>query len=377
MKNVSLQKKIEHAIYSLISRKVTMTCDGIPYHFTHLPYKKIINWLMVESSNFFKPLKPWGFPTRLQIEPSTLCNLTCSLCPVTVGMNRPVGNMNLSTFRKIIDEIGEYIFVIILWDWGEPFMNPDIYQMISYAKQKNIKLVSSTNGHIFAKEKYAQKLVESGLDSIIVAVDGINQKTYEIFRKKGNLKEVLKGIRNIVIAKKRLSSKTPFINFRFIAMRQNEHEIPSLVEFGRSLGVDAFSIKTFNPYCSGPGSDEENNLSFLPKNQNFHRFSIDSKTKNRIRRQKNPCRNVWFHPVIHWDGKVCPCTFDSEENYVFGNINFNKFMHIWRGKPIRTFRRHFRKNYRKLDICSECSFAYVGGSIGTETIAKVYFYNEP
>ena len=165
MKNTNLQKNIKYAIYSLISQRVTITCDGIPYHFSRLPYKKIINWLMVESSHFFKPLKPWGFPTRLQIEPSTLCNLTCSLCPVTVVMNRPVGNMNLSTFRKVIDEIGEYIFVIILWDWGEPFLNPDIYQMISYAKQKKIKLVSSTNGHIFAKEKFAEKLVKSGLDN--------------------------------------------------------------------------------------------------------------------------------------------------------------------------------------------------------------------
>ncbi|MGD9346342.1 MAG: hypothetical protein PVH84_10790, partial [Candidatus Aminicenantes bacterium] len=120
------------ALRALIGREVQIDCDGIPYVFENVPLRKLINWIRVESSLLFKPERPWGWPTHLQIEPTNLCNLQCRLCPVTEGLRRAKGHMTLDLFKRFIDETGDYVFLIILWDWGEPFLNPAVYEMIPY-----------------------------------------------------------------------------------------------------------------------------------------------------------------------------------------------------------------------------------------------------
>ena len=114
-----------------------------------------------------KPARPFGFPTILQLEPTSECNLRCKICPSGTGMDRPSGHMDLNVFKKIIDEIGQYLFLILFWDWGEPFLNPEAYAMIEVAHQRGIKIMSSTNGHIFADYEQARKVTLSGLDVLV------------------------------------------------------------------------------------------------------------------------------------------------------------------------------------------------------------------
>ncbi|MBW1860478.1 MAG: radical SAM protein [Deltaproteobacteria bacterium] len=180
-----LLAKSYNAVKALMTRSVRIDCDRIPYQFHNVPMKKIVNWIIVEVSIFFKPERPWGWPTHLQIEPSTLCNLRCAFCPVTTGLGRPTGLMGFDMFKKLIDEVGEYVFLLLLWDWGEPFLNPSVYDMISYAKERNIRIVSSTNGHLFSRGDHADKLVRSGIDSIIFAVDGISRRPMSGIAKAG------------------------------------------------------------------------------------------------------------------------------------------------------------------------------------------------
>ena len=88
---------------ALVMRKVEIECDRIPHEFHGVPIK-------VEASILRKPERPWGWPTHLMIEPTNHCNLRCALCPLTSGMSRPRGHMDLSLFKKIIDETGDYVF---------------------------------------------------------------------------------------------------------------------------------------------------------------------------------------------------------------------------------------------------------------------------
>ena len=111
-------QKANNALKALLSGNIQVECDGIPFFFRNVPLKKLKNWLLVESSLLFKPERPWGWPTHLQVEPTNLCNLKCPLCPVTEGLKRPKGHMDLDLFKKFIDEVGDYAFLIILWDWG-------------------------------------------------------------------------------------------------------------------------------------------------------------------------------------------------------------------------------------------------------------------
>ena len=372
-------KKGWRALRALLSRKLTIVCDQIPYHFSKVPIKKILNWILVEASVLAKPGRPWGWPTHLQIEPTNRCNLSCALCPTTIGLDRPLGHMDLGLFQKLLDEAGDHVFLILLWDWGEPFMNPAVYDMVAYARAKGIKTVSSTNGQLFSRKDQAARLVASGLDSIIFALDGISQPTYQLYRKDGSLENVLQGIRNVVARKRELGSPRPLVNLRFIVMRENEHEIPRLKDLALSLGVDALTLKTLNPcnldpYERNPQEIREQNP-FLPRNPAYRRFKVDPSTGHVVRLIKNPCKQLWNNPVIHWNGTVCSCTYDVKDKFVLGDLSKQGFRDIWFGAPYGRMRRRFRREWEKMPLCSECSYAYLGGDCGRETIVEAHFFN--
>jgi len=374
-----LLRKTIKALKALLTRKIRIECDCIPYSFDDVPLKKIINWILVEVGIHFKSKSAWGMPTHVQLEPSTHCNLRCALCPVTEGMERPTGYMSMDMFKRFVDDAADYLFLILMWDWGEPFMNPNIYDMISYAKQKGISVVSSTNGHLFAREENAEKLVQSGIDSIIVAVDGITQDTYGLYRRLGKLDVALDAIRNIVAKKKEMDSDTPLVNLRFVVMKHNEDEISTLKKVARDLGVDALSLKTLNPYsndmyCEKRALNKKVYDSFIPKEEVYRRFQYveEGDLKLRVRRAP-PCKSLWNTPTIHWDGTVCICTYDYNEMYVLGDISKEGLGHVWQGETYRRVRRQFRESWEQLRLCRHCSYSYEGGSCWNETIAEVYY----
>lgn len=374
----NLFQRTSGALTALITRKLTIECDHIPHRFRNVPLKKILNWLLVETSVFLMPSRPWGWPTHLQVEPTNLCNLRCALCPVTEGLERPPGHMDMGLFRKLIDEAGDYVFLVILWDWGEPFLNPDLCDMISHARRRGIKVITSTNGHVAAREGHTERLVRSGLDSLIFAVDGITQETYERYRAGGSLEQVTAGIRKVVEAKRRLASRTPFVVLRFIVMKHNEHEVPGLKDFARSLGVDALSVRALVTYDNERSSSaSRDGAGFLPDNVAYHRFAYEPGTRARMRRTRNPCKALWNNPAVHRNGKVCPCTFDPREKWVLGDLNRESFRDIWFGPAYRRFRSRFRRQYRGIDLCRDCTNAFEGGTCSTEDILDMHFFTKP
>src|SRR3989338_2689484 len=101
--------------------------------------KRAWNLAMVYASKYMRLKNPWGKPYYLLIEPTNLCNLKCPMCPTGNGtMPRPRGFMTFETFKKIIDEMGDYLITVTLMNYGEPFLNQDVYKMISYANKRNI-----------------------------------------------------------------------------------------------------------------------------------------------------------------------------------------------------------------------------------------------
>lgn len=368
------------AIKALMTRCMIFENDCIPLRFQNLSYKKIYNAIRVGMSIYMKSTKSWGWPTTLQVEPASICNLRCDLCPVTDGMERPTGLMDFELFKKSIDEIGDYVLLMILWDWGEPFVNPAVYDMIAYAKKRNIKIISSTNAHVFAKGENANKLIASGIDSIIVAIDGINQDTYERFRQTGKLETALKGVRNLVAAKSAQNSKTPLINFRFIVTKHNENEIPELKNLVRSLGIDVLTIKTLNPY----DYYSENILKrqtyyegLLPKDARYQRFRYKGPVGDRHRIRRNPrCTRVWDCLTIHWNGVVCLCTYDYKDKYMNGDVQTDTIKNVWFGAPIRSIRRQFKNDWEQIDLCRNCTNSFEGGACDGETIVEVLYNPE-
>ncbi|MEO7210912.1 MAG: radical SAM protein, partial [Chitinophagaceae bacterium] len=67
--------------------------------------------------------------------------------------------------------------------------------------------------------------MESGLDRLIISIDGTTQDVYQQYRRGGKLDKVIAGARNIVKWKKELKSKTPFVFFQFLVVKPNEHQV--------------------------------------------------------------------------------------------------------------------------------------------------------
>jgi MoaA/NifB/PqqE/SkfB family radical SAM enzyme len=358
--------QIRQAISALLTRRLKFDFDLIPIEFENLSFKKVINWLLTEGSVYFKPERPWGYPTLLQIEPTNRCNLRCVGCPVTIGLDRPLGGMAPQLFRSIIDEVREHLLMIVFWDWGEPFLNPQAYNMIRYAHDAGIKVVSSTNGIPFGRGEHARQVVESGLDVLVFSIDGTTQQSYESFRQLGDLDVALEGVRRVVAERKRQNSKTPIINLRFIVMKQNEHEVPYLKSLAQELGVDALTLRKYRDWFH----DDD----YQPSDDTYQlKGRTSPEAPKRLR--NNPCKHLWNCPTIHWDGAVCSCFVDYKGEHPLGQLGKRPFMEIWRGEDYQRLRRKFRTDWQNHPLCGTCSYGYEGGDMGREANAEVTFYN--
>ncbi len=367
-------KKAAEVARAFATRQVPFDVDLVPVPVDGLPLRKVVNWLLTESSVYVKPERPWGFPTVLQVEPTSLCNLRCRICPVATGLDRPVGHMSYELFQQIIDQLGDRLLVLMLWDWGEPFLNPRIYDMIRYARAAGVRVVTSTNGHLFANAENAAKVVASGVDQLVFSVDGITQGTYERYRVRGDLETVLEGVQNVVAEKRRQQASHLVVNFRFIVMKHNQHETPRLQEFAGPLGVDVLTLRRFYSVPNDQNDDTPDSERLIP-DQTAFQLPVRSGDNGRpIRVTKNPCRNLWNCPTIHWDGTVCSCFMDFNEKRPLGKLPEQRFEDIWRGETYRNLRRAFRNAWLDLSPCSMCSSGYQRGDVGREANAEATYF---
>ncbi len=293
----------------------------------------------------------WGFPMSISFEPTTSCNLRCPECPSGLrSFTRPTGMLEKDFFRKTIDDIYKELLYLIFYFQGEPYLNPDFLEMVKYANDKGIYTATSTNAHYLTDEK-AKKTVESGLDRLIISIDGTTQDVYEQYRVGGTLDKVLEGTKNIVKWKKELKSKTPFIFFQFLVVKPNEHQIEAIKKLGKEIGVDQVRFKTAQVY------DYENDPhQLIPSNDKYSRYKKDSQNKMQIKSgMVNHCWKLWQGNVITWDGLIVPCCFDKDALHQLGNLKTQSFKEIWNNDNYKQFRKELMQSRKNIDICANCS----------------------
>ncbi|MDC1508064.1 SPASM domain-containing protein [Saprospiraceae bacterium] len=292
----------------------------------------------------------WGLPMTISIEPTTACNLRCPECPSGLrAFSRPTGNLKQDFFRKTIDELHKQLIYLIFYFQGEPYINPGFLDMVKYAKDKGIYTITSTNGH-FLNDANAKKTIESGLDRMIISVDGTTQETYENYRKEGNLESVLQGARNIVKWKKKMNSATPHTIFQFLVVKPNEHQIDEIYKLAEEIGIDEVKLKTAQVYEYEQGND------LIPTIEKYSRYKKNTdgtySVKNRL---LNHCWKLWHACVITWDGLVVPCCFDKDAKHRLGDMKDKPFKEIWQGEDYDKFRKQLLKGRDQIDICKNCT----------------------
>ena len=291
-----------------------------------------------------------GMPVAISFEPTTSCNLRCPECPSGLrSFTRPTGMLDPDFFKRVIDEIHKDLFYLIFYFQGEPYLNPAFLDLVKYACSKKIYTATSTNAH-YLNDINAKKTVESGLDRLIISIDGTTQETYESYRIGGTLYKVLEGTRNIVKWKRELKSKTPHIIFQFLVVKPNEHQLEDVKKLAQELGVDEVAFKTAQIY------DYENGSDLIPDNEKYSRYEKNENGKWSI---KNPllnhCWKLWHSCVVTWDGRVVPCCFDKDAEYKMGDLKQNSFEGIWKSEVYNNFRASVLRSRSEIEMCKNCT----------------------
>jgi len=306
----------------------------------------------------------WGQPVSISVEPTTSCNLRCPECPSGLrSFTRPTGMLDVNLFKGIVDQSYRSASYLLLYFQGEPYLHPEFTQLVNYASSKGLYTATSTNAHYLTDEN-SKKTIESGLDRLIISIDGTTQKTYQSYRVGGKLDKVLEGTRNLIRWKKDLKSKTPYVIFQFLVVKPNEHQIEEVKALGKELGVDKVAFKTAQLY------DYKNGNDLMPSIEKYRRYKKipnqnhsrgDSKSPRESEKYvlkaklKNQCWKMWHSTVVTWDGSIVPCCFDKDAEHKQGDLKGQKIAEIWEGDSYDAFRKRLLTNRKGIDICKNCT----------------------
>jgi radical SAM protein with 4Fe4S-binding SPASM domain len=315
--------------------------------------KRFLNALKIlVSFNLSRLLrKPivWGMPLSYSIEPTNHCNLKCPECPSGLGsLTRPLGLMKLQLFKSIVDEISHTGFYTQLFFQGEPYINKNLPQMIKHAQRRKLYVSISTNGHFINKEN-VESILDPAPDKIIFSIDGLDEESYQNYRIGGTFAQADTGLRTLIARKNAVKLKKPFVELQFIVMKQNEHLLDNVMEYGKNAGVDKVVFKTMQIYSY------QNAVHFLPENNKFRRYEIENESFRIKRKLKNHCFALWRTSVITWDGRIVPCCFDKDANFEFGKLNGRNFNNVWKSNEYQVFRQMVLTDRRGIDMCSNCT----------------------
>ncbi|WP_426489736.1 SPASM domain-containing protein [Hymenobacter sp. 102] len=292
----------------------------------------------------------WGLPVALSFEPTTSCNLRCPECPSGLrSFTRPTGMLPDALFKKTIDEVASRLWYLIFYFQGEPYLHPNFLDLVQYASRKGIYTATSTNAH-YLNDNNARRTVESGLDRLIISLDGTTQDVYQQYRVGGKLDKVLEGTKNLIKWRRELKSQTPRVVFQFLVVRPNEHQIEEAKQLAQELGVDDVWFKTAQIY------DYHNGSPLIPTIDYYSRYENNPdgtwSIKNRL---LNHCWKMWHSCVITWDGLVVPCCFDKDAEYRLGDLQTQTFRQLWHGTKYRNFRSALLKGRDQIEMCRNCT----------------------
>jgi MoaA/NifB/PqqE/SkfB family radical SAM enzyme len=289
-----------------------------------------------------------GFPAAITIEPTNRCNLSCPECPSGNGaMTRPQGFLAPELFDRILTEAALRAVYLQLFFQGEPFLHGDLIPMIERARRRRLFVSVSTNA-LLLREETVRRLVASGINRLIVSMDGTSEESYRAYRVGGSLERVLETLELLRREKRRQGVRRMEIVLQFLVTRQNEHEIPEARRIAARYDA-TLSLKSMQVYS--PASAER----FLPHDERYRRYRTDEGRLDIKSALPDRCTYPWLRSVITWDGSVVPCCFDKDASVPLGSLATNSLASIWRGPAYRSFRMRILQSRRDVPMCRNCT----------------------
>lgn len=297
-------------------------------------------------------------PYAAIIETSNTCNFRCPTCPTPhklIYEKRAPAMMDLEKFKKIIDNIKDYVHIVYLYNSNEPLLHPHIIEMIKYASDNNLHTMISTNCSLL-DEKKTEELLNSGLGEIRVALDGLKKESYEKFRVGGDFETVKKNIEYLCRRKAALGVKRPIVTLQFILNKLNQDEIPAIKEFAEKNKIDKLYIKPFilSEYAYGGAEIKELGEKFLADKDICDESVVYKKEGGGLKPKKvyENCPDVNRVFTVLADGRAVMCCFDLVGDYVYGELDKVGLKDLWFSEKAMDIRATAYK--RKFPLCKVC-----------------------
>jgi len=323
----------------------------------HSTVTKVANLIKIESRLLRNNPNIEGcFPHFLYVEISNKCNLFCPLCQMGLRQTVPRPNtMNLDNYSKIIEPLKDYLFQVFLYDWGEPFLNNSIYDIISYNTRNNIGSMVSSNLNIPID---AERLIESGLEYLIISGDGVTQDVYSTYRKGGDIEKVFANLNSLIEVKRKKNTRYPIIEWQCLVMKHNERHLRDIKRTVLQKGVDRVRFANVNFYSTGDSTSLEQK--WLPENRLYRSFASERSRKRRERGIRKPCFFLWRTGVVNVNGGVTPCCLYDVPDW--GNALDESFMTVWNNPLYREARLRSQNNQalkKQNIICDTCTAPFI------------------
>jgi MoaA/NifB/PqqE/SkfB family radical SAM enzyme len=328
------------------------------------PWKAYANWARANYELLTRPGEVRARPLKLTIDPTNVCQLRCPLCPTGYQVqDRERGHASLHVFEHLMQEIGDYLFFIDFYNWGEPLLSPQITDLIRLAHDRGIVTNISTNLSLRLSEERIQRIVESGLSSIVCAIDGASQETYATYRRRGKFDLAFDNMRRIIQIRNRLGLRRPVVCWQFLVFRFNQHERARAQQLAADIGVDRLNFQA--PYLDEDrfalsATDHALVKEWTPDDPAFNRYHTAhpeyAGAGVKIRRR---CDWHYISTAINWDGSVAPCCTVFEKKDDFGVLDYatgDSYMSIVNNAKFRSVRDQFagRNSERNGLVCERC-----------------------
>jgi radical SAM protein with 4Fe4S-binding SPASM domain len=315
------------------------------------------------------------YPLHLQLESTDACNLNCTTCSRDILIDK-ASLLKTEFWHSIIDEMRPTN--INVSGIGEPFLHPDIYEIIAYAKSRGAGVNCATN---FTRiHDNHRKLVECGIDQLKVSIDATDPETYRLIRGEDSWQEIVDNIREVNRWKKKLGTSTPSVRFNFALQRFNYLQCVDLVELAKDLGVDGIYYQ-FLSYVdmedrkailtSDMSKDKllklikesdrrareygiQTNLDMW--HRDFELFWNRMLSLDEFKANRKNCYMPWISTWLGADGWVRPCPIMpwTRDEGRMGHIGEQTFAEIWNGDKYRELREALARGERPTRSCKTC-----------------------
>ena len=302
-------------------------------------------------------------PTFVSVEPANICQLRCPECPVGRGSGKRKGSdatyMSMEIFERVLQQVQATAHTMQFYFQGEPLLHSQLPTMIAKAHRVGLYTIVSTNAQAL-NSLMAQKLVQSGLNRIIVSIDGFSENSYSAYRIGGSLERALAGLRFLHEAKIRYNSSIR-IELQVLRLRTNEHEWGWIRRNYKKLGASHLVFKTAQLY------DYKHGNPLMPSDSRYSRYKKTSSgeyipiTQFKIQNSKVlhshiPCVRLWSGCVITTVGDVLPCCYDKECHHSFGNLVHQSMAEVFHGDIANALRYQVLHPQEEslLKMCRNC-----------------------